>query len=312
MRDLNFVSLFSGAGGLDLGLEDAGWNCRYASDIDDAAVSNLRANAGRNLPSRQGVFLGGSHVEVADVRELTGDAILSRSGGVSRGEVQLLAGGPPCQSWSSAGHQRGLDDPRGRLISDFARLANEMDVRWILFENVRGLLTARGPDGRPGSALESLRQHLLKYGFQTNVTLLNAADYGLAQRRVRLFIVGYRSGDEPMFPEATHAKDGSTANGLRPWRTLGACVSEIGPVVEAEVIRPSATLAQQLAALTPGTGLKSPGKRETTRPGGHWGYKQGAFVADLSLPSRTITAGAQQDWISDPSLGLRRLCLRCP
>lgn len=246
----------------------------------------------------------------ADVRGLTGDMILSRSGSLSRGEVQLLAGGPPCQSWSSAGHQQGLDDPRGKLISDFARLANEMDVRWLLFENVRGLLTARGLDGRPGSALEMLRRRLLDYGFQTTVTLLNGADYGVAQRRVRLFILGYRSGDEPIFPTPTHARDVDGSNALLPWRTLGECVVGLDPLSDDEVIRASATLARQLSALKPGTGLKSPGKKETTRPGGHWGYKQGAFVADMSLPSRTITASGQQDWIIDPALGLRRLCPR--
>jgi DNA (cytosine-5)-methyltransferase 1 len=310
MGDLSFVSLFSGAGGLDLGLEDAGWQCRYASDIDETAVSSLRTNAGRRLPTRNRAFLDGAHVEATDVRELTGDMILSRSGGLSRGDLQLLAGGPPCQSWSSAGHQRGLDDPRGKLISDFARLANEMDVRWLLFENVRGLLTARGLDGRPGSALEMLRRCLLDYGFQTTVTLLNGADYGVAQRRVRLFIAGYRSGDEPVFPAPTHTRDGDGSSALLPWKTLGECVLGLDPLSEDEVIRASATLARQLSALKPGTGIKSPGKKETTRPGGHWGYKQGAFVADMSLPSRTITASGQQDWIIDPALGLRRLCPR--
>jgi DNA (cytosine-5)-methyltransferase 1 len=77
-----------------------------------------------------------------------------------------------------------------------------------------------------------------------------------------------------------------------------------------EIIRPSGRLASELALLRPGAGVKSPGKAETTRPSGHWGYKQGAFVADFELPARTVTANAQQDWIQDPVLGLRRLCPR--
>jgi DNA (cytosine-5)-methyltransferase 1 len=77
-----------------------------------------------------------------------------------------------------------------------------------------------------------------------------------------------------------------------------------------EVILPNEKLAKQLCKLTPATGVKSPGKKESTRPGGHWGYKQGAFVADINLPARTITASAQQDWIVDPKHGIRRLCPR--
>ena len=77
-----------------------------------------------------------------------------------------------------------------------------------------------------------------------------------------------------------------------------------------EVIRPNERLLAQLSALHPGSGVKSPGKAETTRPGGHWGYKQGAFIADTSIPARTVTANPQQDWIADQLLGIRRLCPR--
>jgi DNA (cytosine-5)-methyltransferase 1 len=70
------------------------------------------------------------------------------------------------------------------------------------------------------------------------------------------------------------------------------------------------TLSSQLARIPDGSGVKSPGKKETTRPGGHWGYKQGAFIADKTIPARTVTASSQQDWIRDPLKGLRRLCPR--
>lgn len=152
MREIGFVSLFSGAGGLDIGLEDAGFTCLYASDIDKAAHATLLANRDRN----SGHF-SSAVIEQADVSQTTGSDILAAVG-TSRGQIPLLAGGPPCQSWSSAGHQKGWEDPRGRLFDDFVRLANEIDVRWLMFENVRGLLTARGPDGIPGSALNLIRQ----------------------------------------------------------------------------------------------------------------------------------------------------------
>jgi DNA (cytosine-5)-methyltransferase 1 len=91
---------------------------------------------------------------------------------------------------------------------------------------------------------------------------------------------------------------------------LGDCLGHISPVSGDEIIRPSGKMAADLEHLPAGTGAKSPGKRESTRPGGHWGYKQGAFIADLELPARTVTANPQQDWVRDPSLGLRRLCPR--
>lgn len=300
-----FVSLFSGAGGLDIGLEAAGWIGRYASDVDPIAIDTLKSNKGRSIGGRQ--YLEHATIELADVRSLTGEHILEEIG-AAFGEIPLLVGGPPCQSWSSAGRQGGFDDPRGRLFSDFVRLAGELGVRWIMFENVRGLLTARGMDGRPGSALEQIRRELLDAGFQTAVSLVNAADYGIAQRRVRLIVFGYRDSEPFTFPAATHGKD-PTVNTL-PWQSLRELVATIPGPDASEILRPSDHLAKQLEALPEGSGVKSPGKLESTRPGGHWGYKQGAFVTDPSKPARTVTANAQQDWYRDAVHGLRRLSPR--
>lgn len=301
------VSLFSGLGGLDLGLEAAGWECVFATDIDPRAIDSLRANKGFRL-SNGGRFLQNADIELADIRDLTGKDMLSRAGR-RRGDITLLAGGPPCQSWSSAGHQLGFDDPRGQLIEEYLRVAAELDCRYLLFENVRGLVTARGPDGIPGSALAWLRSQLFVRGWQTYVELLNAADYGVPQRRVRVVLVGYRSGDTPRLPAPTHSKY-CNLDGLLPWRDLGNCLAEVETPREEEIIRPTGKLAVELASIPPGSGVKSPGKREATRPGGHWGYKQGAFVADLKLPARTVTANTQQDWVKDPTLGLRKLTPR--
>jgi len=188
------------------------------------------------------------------------------------------------------------------------RIAKDLEPRWLLFENVRGLLTARGHDGVPGSALSYLRETLQKKGWLSKVSLLNAADFGVPQRRVRLILLGYRAGDEPCFPAASHALDG--ADGKTPWVTLGQCLSKVEAPTEEEIIRPSGKMAIELADLAPGTGAKSMGKKEATRPGGHWGYKQGAFIADTEKAARTVTASSQQDWIRDPELGLRRPCPR--
>jgi len=304
-----FFSLFTGAGGLDIGLEEAGWTCGYASDVDPYAVETLKLNKGLRL-GRRVKALDRAFLEQADVRSLGADDILAKSG-LRRGDVELLAGGPPCQSWSSAGRQLGLKDPRGTLFEDFVRIANGLDVRWLLFENVRGLVTARGIDGEPGSALRLIRERLLQAGFQTHVALLNAADHGVPQRRVRLFLFGYRQGDPPPFPKPTHRKNADLFACQTPqWVTLGEVISSVAPPHSDEIYRPSGRLAEELADIPPGSGVKSPGKAERTRPNGHWGYKQGAFVADLLQSARTVTANQQQDWIRDPQLGLRRLSPR--
>lgn len=301
-----FISIFSGAGGLDLGLEQAGWDCLFATDHDAAAVATLERNQGYALGQGRRA-LAHTIIKQADVRDLQGTKILSELG-LHKGDVPLLAGGPPCQSWSSGGLQKGFSDPRGRLVDDYLRLAKEIDARWLLFENVRGLLTARGEDGVPGSALAYVRSSLHECGWLSKVALLNAADYGVPQRRVRLILIGYRAGDEPSFPNMTHSS--APTNQERPWVTLGECLARLSPPTEEEIIRPTGKMALELAHLQPGTGAKSEGKKEATRPGGHWGYKQGAFIADTLKAARTVTASSQQDWIRDPILDLRRLTPR--
>lgn len=301
---MKFVSLFSGAGGLDLGLEKAGLECAYATDFDRDAIGTLRRNKGYPLENNRKA-LADAVIEHADVRALSGRDILSCIG-MGRGQIPVLAGGPPCQSWSSGGKQLGYSDERGRLVEDYLRIASEIDARWLIFENVRGLLTARGLDGKPGSALEYMRSTLFDHGWQTHVELLNAADFGVPQRRVRLIVIGYRSGDIPLMPVPTFGK----SNGQSSWKSLRSCLSEIAPLSDDEIIRPTGKMVIELRGLKPGSGVKSAGKAEATRPGGHWGYKQGAFVADQDLPARTVTASSQQDWIIDGNRGLRRLAPR--
>ena len=222
---LEFLSLFAGAGGLDLGLERAGWNCLYAADSDQDAVGTLRENQGSGF-APEAIF------ECRDVRELTGREILQKVGR-RKGSIPLMAGGPPCQSWSSAGKQKGMDDPRGLLFRDFVRLADECGCRIILFENVRGMLTARGPSGEPGEALALIRETLAEKGYHSEVRLLNAADFGVPQRRVRLIIVGFRKTAPPGFPTPTHAQPQRGELSLLPdWPTLGDLLDSIDASIE--------------------------------------------------------------------------------
>jgi DNA (cytosine-5)-methyltransferase 1 len=116
----------------------------------------------------------------------------------------------------------------------------------------------------------------------------------------------------PAFPEPTHADAAATSlfETRRPWVTLGESLATFPPPCEEEVVRPSPRLAAFLANVSEGSGLKSAGAREATRPGGHWGYRQGTFIADPKQPARTITASASQDWIRLADGSLRRLTLR--
>ncbi len=306
------VSLFTGAGGLDIGLEQAGFRTVSAVDADADCVATLCANQRAGVPSGRGWdHLAGATLMAADIEVL--EARHLRPPGVPRGWTpDLLAGGPPCQPFSSSGKMLSVTEPRGRLFQQFVRLAEALRPKLILFENVRGLVTARGPGGQPGEVLHLVTEAFEGIGYATTWALVNAADYGVPQRRVRCFLMATRCTPLPHFPEPTHAE--IPGKGLfddrSPWVTLGEFLATFPAPEEAEIVRPTPALATQLADVPPGSGLKSPGAREATRPGGHWGYRQGTFIADLKQPARTITASASQDWIRCPDGSLRRLTLR--
>lgn len=160
------LSLFSGAGGMDLGLERAGITSVAHCEIDPKAQSVLR----RHWPAVP---------VINDVREVTADV----------GAVDLVHGGFPCQDISVAGHRRGLDGERSGLWWEFHRILAELRPRWCIIENVAGLLSSNG--GRDmGAILGALGD--LGYGFAYRV--LDARHFGVPQRRRRVFIVGHLGG----------------------------------------------------------------------------------------------------------------------
>jgi DNA (cytosine-5)-methyltransferase 1 len=308
------VSLFAGAGGTDVGLERAGWRTVLATDIDSACVATLQAakQAGIPVSNQEGVtYLREAELRLADVRDLSGDDL--KPAGVPQGWCpDLLAGGPPCQPWSSAGLQKGLQDERGQLIDHFVRLAGELRPHFVLFENVRGLVTAIGRTGKPGEVLADIKKSFEDIGYATAFTTLNAADYGVSQRRVRLYMVATRDYGLPFFPEPTHARneDLDLFSIRKSWVDLGSFIDDLPRPDPNEFIRPTESREAELSALRPGTGLRTAGRTENNRPGGHWGYRQDSFVADLSLPSRTIRAASTPDWIRLPDATHRRLTWR--
>lgn len=300
-----YVSLFSGAGGLDIGLEQAGWHTATVTDIDRDSVDTLLAAQAAEIAIDGGprTFLSGTRIIEADVSELHGPDLWAPSE-----PLPLLVGGPPCQPWSSAGSQRGLGDPRGSLLLEMLRLVGELRPELVLMENVQGLVTARGWTGTHGEVLMSIQNDLTDLGYASRVALLNAADYGAAQRRVRLILFASRTHALPETPVPSHARDGASA---LPWRTLGQLIADLGAADEADIVRPRGTRADDLRALEPGTGLKTQGRVMANRPSGQWGYRQDSFLADLALPSRTIRAASTPDWVRLPGESdLRRLTWR--
>ncbi len=308
------ISLFSGAGGLDIGLEQAGFDTVAATDFDEDCVRTLCANQQKRVPvdGRPGCFhLDGTKVVQADVAGLSGSDLVPEDAG-DDWVPDLLVGGPPCQPFSSSGKQRSVLEGRGRLFEHFVRLARELRPRAILLENVRGLVTARGCTGQPGEVLTEVKEAFEAAGYATSFRLLNAADYGTPQRRVRLFMLATRDAPLPLFPEPTHSRNPTNTlfGKTIPWVTLRKLLATLPEPGAEDVVRPSERLEPLLRDLPCGSGLKSNGRSEPTRPGGHWGYRQGTFVTDQSLPARTVTAASTQDWLRLPDGSLRRLTVR--
>ncbi len=295
----NYVSLFTGAGGLDIGLERAGFKALSLCEIEEVFCKTLEANQG--CTHADGIdYFKETRILDADIRDLAGADLAFDV------DLDLVVGGPPCQAFSSSGKQLSVLDPRGTLVNEFVRMVDELRPRMFLFENVRGLVTARDSKGEPGGVIRGLLDRFQELGYSCRATLLNSADFGSYQRRVRCFIVGSMRGTAPLFPEPTHQK---TADMFYPqWRSLRSFLEEHADPDEDSYTFPTENLGQQLRDLPDGAGLKSAGRAEKTRPGGHWGYRQGTFIADLSLPARTVTGSASQDWVRWAGV-LRRLTL---
>jgi DNA (cytosine-5)-methyltransferase 1 len=292
-KQLTCVSLFSGAGGLDIGFERAGFATSAVCDVDPIFCETLRLNQGW-VHSDGRRYFDGVDIEPKDVRE-----IQARDLWKSRNAVDVVIGGPPCQAFSSAGKGKSVLDQRGQLVFEYQRLIAELKPRAFVFENVRGVVTARGSTGKPGEVIRELFDRLQDLGYSCRAQLLNAADYGAFQRRVRCFIVGVRNGEAPPMPPSTHQKIVSQQEDIfvRPWRTLQEFLESNEDLDESNYVLPTKDLRKQLHTIKDGSGLKSVGRAEPTRPGGHWGYRQGTFIADLTLPARTVTGSASQDWI---------------
>lgn len=216
---LRAISLFSGAGGLDIGFGRAGFDIRLAVEIDPSCCDTLRTNMPETV------------VLNADVADLTGRE-LCHLAGLRIGEVDCLFGGPPCQSFSLAGNRRGLSDPRGQMVGHFVRLVKEIAPKTFVMENVKGMLNWN--DGAVLRFLEEAFSERLSDGtgnIEYNVShkVLNAVDFGAAQRRERIFVVGNRLGKKMAFPKPTHGNLETLDKtlGLIPFNTVANELSKL-------------------------------------------------------------------------------------
>lgn len=223
MSSREIWSFFTGAMGLDLGLESVGLHPTLANEIDPRFCETIRTNR----PELDLIEGDVSHLSAGMLRERR----------QFDGEVYLMVGGPPCQSFSSGGKRAGLNDPRGNLIYEYFRLISEVSPRFFVFENVANLTTAalqhrpiaerpgkhwslkqyngslnREIDGaKPltedelsGSALRQIARDARALGYHISFAVVDAADFGAPQHRLRFVMLGSRDHPPPTMPPATH------------------------------------------------------------------------------------------------------------
>lgn len=162
---MNLLSLFTGAGGLDLGFKKAGFSVIWANEYDSSIWETFEFNFPETtLDKRSIVDIPATEIPFADG----------------------IIGGPPCQSWSEAGAGRGINDKRGQLFFEYIRILKEKQPLFFLAENVSGILLPRHRD-----AFNDILKQFAKVGYNVSYKLLNAHDYGVPEDRLRVIIVGY-------------------------------------------------------------------------------------------------------------------------
>jgi len=179
---MKLVSLFTGAGGLDLGFEKVGFNVIWANEYDPTIWETFELNFPKSKLDKKSI------TDVADFDIPDADGII---------------GGPPCQSWSEAGAGRGINDKRGQLFYDYIRILKNKQPKFFLAENVSGILHPKH-----SAAFSNIIKEFGKAGYEVSYKLLNVNDYGVPQDRFRLIIIGYHKkiGKKFEFPKPQEYK----------------------------------------------------------------------------------------------------------
>ena len=205
------LSFFSGAMGMDIGLEKVGIKVLLASEIDKKCRETIKEN----------------HPNIAligDIRDYSATDIRSFAGLNQYEEIDLVVGGPPCQAFSTAGKRKGFEDERGNVFLVFIERILKLRPKYAVIENVRGLLSAplthrphdkRGgdfpslsPDEEKGGALLHIVKKLESAGYGVSFNLYNAANFGTPQKRERVILICSRDGSKAPFLTPTHSETG--------------------------------------------------------------------------------------------------------
>lgn len=231
-KGTRILSLFTGAGGLDLGFEQIGYETVYAGDIDHLCCETLKLNLGKSLSPKMEVVEG-------DIRKISLDSFPDK--------IDLVIGGPPCQSFSASGRRAGgapgrLDD-RGTLFEAYFRVIQKIRPKAFLFENVRGILgTNKGEDWR------IIVGTFQKLGYTINYRVLDALDYGAPQQRERLIMVGHQMAKPFLFPEPLFGPDSLTK---QPHVTAGEALKGLKNVEDLSALYLSTGKYSHLLPLVP-------------------------------------------------------------
>lgn len=287
MKKPKVISLYSGAGGLDYGFEAAGFDTGVAVEMDHDCCDTLRKN-------RDWAVIERSIFDVPTEEMLD-------AGGLRRGDVDLVIGGPPCQPFSKAGYwARGdslrLDDPRANTLSAYLRVVEEARPRAFLLENVEGLAYSGKDEGLRLLLGEIARiNRATKSAYRPVVQVLSAADYGVPQLRERVFIVAARDGSPFRFPSPTHGEGGDDSpllpSTIEPHRNAWDAIGDLPPDPD-EDLAPRGKWAELLPSIPEGQNYLWHTDRGGGRPLFGWRRRFWTFLLKLakSRPSWTIQA----------------------
>ena len=278
-RRINTLSLFSGAGGLDIGFHDAGFDVKEMVEIEKSFASTLKVNA------EPGEIFESSIVHAQDVRTFHANPDT---------KYDFIIGGPPCQTFSAAGRRaagvKGTSDPRGVLFEQYVRLLGETNPMGFLFENVYGIVGAEG-----GEPWKLIVDSFEAAGYILSYRILDTADFGTPQHRERLFILGIRSDIYAnlekgfRFPEPSHGPDSRDS---RPFNAASASLKGLGNITLAgTAIR--GRWGNLLPGIPPGLNYSFyTAKMGHPRPVFAWRSKFSDFLykADPETPARTVKA----------------------
>ncbi|HEX8394825.1 MAG TPA: DNA cytosine methyltransferase [Longimicrobium sp.] len=287
---MNVISLYSGAGGIDLGLEAAGFQTRVAVEFEPDAVATLRANRDWTVLDQ-------------DIHLIPSQDLLT-SGHLGEGEVDLLAGGPPCQPFSKSGYwakgdARRLDDPRASTLDQYLRVLRDLMPQVFLLENVPGIGFKDKDEGLAllRSTVEAINRRT-GTRYEPQVFSINTADYGIPQERQRVFVIGDRDGRLFHFPEPTHrsfgAFDGTELPldllrepALTAWDAIGDLENDESPE-----LRVRGKWAELLPSIPEGQNYLYHTDRGEGLPLFGWRRRYWSFLLKLAKrrPSWTITA----------------------